>query len=77
MTVRQHMREGNSLKPAKLCSLKNRLWLLKYAGRPTPNNEKSWSKKTAIDPQNKGERWERERNLEKCLHGSLEEQNMD
>ena len=34
--MHQNMREGNSLKPTKMCSLKNGLWLLRYAGRPTP-----------------------------------------
>ena len=53
-------------KPTKLCSLEHGLWLLKYAGRPTPKNKmESWSRKTTVDvnytPQNKGERWERER----------------
>ena len=36
MTVHQYTREGSSLKPTKMCSLENRLQLLKYAGRPTP-----------------------------------------
>ena len=27
--------EENLLKPTKMSSLENRLWLLKYAGRPT------------------------------------------
>ena len=30
MTVHQHMNEENLLKPTKICSLKNGLWLLKY-----------------------------------------------
>ena len=29
MTVHQYTREGNSLKPTKMCSLENGLWLLK------------------------------------------------
>ena len=63
MTVHQHTREGNSLKPTKMCSLKNRLCLLKYAGRPTPKNVIMWSRKTAqdiISPTNKGEHWKKE-----------------
>ena len=28
--------EANSLKPTKMCSLENWLWLLKHAGRPNP-----------------------------------------
>ena len=35
MTVHQHTREGNLLNPTKMCSLKNRLCLLRYAERPT------------------------------------------
>ena len=41
----------------KMCSLENGLWLLRYAGRPTPKMIKRWSRKTAtnvkiIDPTN-------------------------
>ena len=66
MTVHQYMREGNLLKPTKMCSLENGLWLLRYAGRPTPKMIKRWSRKTATNvkywPRKlKGERWERER----------------
>ena len=32
-----------------MCSLKNGLWLLKYAGRPTPKDVIKWSRKTATD----------------------------
>ena len=34
-----------------MCSLKNGLWLLKYAGRPTQKKKmiKSWSRKKTID----------------------------
>ena len=65
MTVHQYT-EGNSLKPTKMCSLENGLWLLRYAGRPTPKMIKRWSGKPAtkvkiLTPQIKGERWERER----------------
>ena len=45
VTVHQHTR-GSLLKPTKMCSLKNGLWLLKYAGRLTPKMIKRWSKKT-------------------------------
>ena len=31
MTVHQYTREGNLLKPTKMCSLENGLWLLRYA----------------------------------------------
>ena len=31
-----HRVGGNSFKPAKIYSLENGLWLLKYAGGPTP-----------------------------------------
>ena len=51
------------VKTYKMCSLKNELWFLKLAGRPTPKNVikkkmiKKWSRKTAtnvkiIDPTN-------------------------
>ena len=54
------------VKPTKMCSLENGLWLLRYAGRPSPKMIKRWSRKTAtkvkwLTPQIKGERWERER----------------
>ena len=67
MTVDQHiyMREGNLSKPTKMWSLENGLWMLKYAGRPTPKNDKKMKKKNGyrckkkkkkrITPQNKGE----------------------
>ena len=53
MTLHQHMREGNSLKPTNLCSLKNRLWLLRYVGRPTPKMIKRWTRKTATNIKTK------------------------
>ena len=51
-SAHQHTREGNSLKPTKLYSLKNGLWLLKYARRPTPKkmiNKRAGVEMTAID----------------------------
>ena len=47
-------------------SFENGLWLLRYAGRPTPKMIKRWSRKTATNVKywphklKKGERWERE-----------------
>ena len=40
------------LKPTKMCSLENRLWLLKYVGRLTPKMIKRWSRKTATNINN-------------------------
>ena len=64
MTVHQHTWEGNSFKPMKMCSLENRLWLLRYAGRSTPKMIKRWCRKTAIkvknNPQITGARLERQ-----------------
>ena len=39
------------VKIKKMCSLENGLWLLRYAGRPTPNmiKKKRWSRKTATN----------------------------
>ena len=34
--MHQYSRKGNSFKPTKMCSLKNGLRLLRYAGRPIP-----------------------------------------
>ena len=45
-------REGNSLKPTKMCSLENELWLLRYAWRPTPKMIKRWRRKTATNVEN-------------------------
>ena len=60
------------VKTYKMCSLENRLWLLKYAyaGRPTPKMIKNMEFKTATDVNNKpikikGERRERERERER------------
>ena len=48
------------VKLTKMCFLENRLWLLSYAGRPIPKNDKRWSRKTAtnvkqLTPYLKGE----------------------
>ena len=48
----QHMREENMLKPTKMCSIENRLWLLKNAGRTTPKTDTCnnlYSRKLATD----------------------------
>ena len=55
--MHQHTREEKSIKPTKMCSLENGLWLLRYAGRPTPKKIiKKWTRKTAsnkkINPTN-------------------------
>ena len=49
MTKHQRTREGNLLKPTKMCSLENGLWLLRYVERPTPKMIKRWSRKTATN----------------------------
>ena len=50
-------------------SFENGLWLLKYAGRPTPIDVIKWSRKMATDiihlAKNKGECRERERERER------------
>ena len=51
----------NLLTPTKMYSLKNGLWLLRYAGRPTPKKMiKKWVRKTVTEvkltPRNNGER---------------------
>ena len=70
MTVHQHTRDGNLLKPPKMCSLENGLWLQRYAGRPTPKMIKRWSRKTVtnvkkITPQIKKGNAEKERERER------------
>ena len=37
---------------SKRHGLKNGLWLLRYAGRPTPQMIKRWSRKTATNVKN-------------------------
>ena len=65
----QHTREGNSLKPTKMCYLKNGLWLLKKKKKKKKRGDllkkmsQKWSRKITTDVitlQIKGECRERE-----------------
>ena len=49
-TLYHHKREGNSLKSTKMCSLKNKLWLLKVCEETYSKNQKRWRyRKTVTD----------------------------
>ena len=58
-----------SLKPTKMCSLVNGLWLLTYVGRPTQKMLKRWSRKKVANikftPNQRETLREREREKER------------
>ena len=59
-----------------MCSLENGLWLLRYAGRPTPKNDKKMEQKNGhkrkiLTPQIKKGNAEREREIEYCSYYTI------
>ena len=56
--------KGNSLKPTKMCSFENGLWLLRCAGRPTPKMIKDGVENIKIGNINEKGNAERERERE-------------